>query len=69
VNFKIWFQEWEGAKFTGDSNELVNTPDYWPLSKYQGKGKSFGAPSFLGKVEKMYGRKPQMVIKYMKKKS
>ncbi len=68
MNFKSWLKEWEGNKFTGDSNELVNSPDRWPLSKYQGKGKSYDDASFMGKVEKMYRLKPPTTIKKMKKK-
>jgi len=68
VEFRAWYNEWEGSTFPGDSNYYVNTPDYWPNSKWQGKGETYGAPSYMSRVEKLYKLKPPLVIKRMKKK-
>lgn len=73
MDFKKWFNEWEGNSFpTGEypgDNPYVNGPEY-PSSKYTGKQQknSPDEPSELGKVEKMYGLKPRIIIKRMNKK-
>lgn len=68
MNFRSWYTEWEGTDFPGDSNYYVNTPDYWPNSKWQGKGNTYGAPSFMSNVEKMYKMKKPFTVKRMNKK-
>jgi hypothetical protein len=62
MTFKEWYllQEegpWGGASFDGTSAPYVNTPDYWPNSKYQGHGIGWNAPSFMKYVDKKYGGK------------
>lgn len=63
MQFKVWYQEWEGNKFIGTSDEFVNTPDKWPNSKWQGKGYLYNTPGDMNKVEKMFKLKPTYKIK------
>lgn len=69
MNFRAWFTEWEGNTFPGTPGRdgTGSYGDVGPQTKYNGHGATYGAPSFLSNVEKLYGLKPQLVIKRRKK--
>ncbi|NIQ15602.1 MAG: hypothetical protein GTO02_14755 [Candidatus Dadabacteria bacterium] len=70
MNFKAWYREWAGRAFPGTPGKAGTGSygDVGPQTKYNGHGLTYGAPSDLKKVEKMYKLKPPLVIKRMKKK-
>jgi hypothetical protein len=70
VNFRAWYNEWEGSTFPGTPgpNGTGSYGDYANQTRYNGHGASHGAPSFMSQVEKKYKLKPPLVIKRMKKK-
>jgi hypothetical protein len=75
VNFRAWFTEWEGNSFPGtpssgtaDGAGTGNHGDVGHQTRYNGHGASYGAPSFLSNVEKLYKLKPELRIKIGKKK-
>ena len=69
MNFKRWFYEWAGAAFPGTPGPdgTGNYGDLAGQTKYNGHGASYGAPSFGKKVDKMFGIKPEIVVKKIKK--
>lgn len=64
MNFRAWYNEWEGNSFPGTPGKdgTGNYGDVGPQTKYNGHGASYGAPSYMNNVEKMYKLKPPVVV-------
>lgn len=71
MNFRTWYNEWEGNAFPGTpgTDGTGNYGDVGPQTKYNGHGATYGAQSHLDTVEKMYKLKPRLFVKRMKKRS
>ena len=69
MNFRTWFNEWEGNQFpaTPGADGTGSYGDFGPQTKYNGHGATYGAVSHLDQVEKMYKLKPPLVVKRSKK--
>jgi hypothetical protein len=71
VNFKQWFAEWEGnTSATGQSPQddpQGKNPQAWPVRSRLGGPGTVEPRDMKRKPEIMYGVKPQLVLKTMKK--
>lgn len=70
MNFRAWYNEWEGNTFPGTpgTDGTGNYGDVGPQTRYNGHGATYGAQSHLDIVDKMYGFNRKKIFKRMKKK-